>query len=352
MVVGEEEQNPDYSQAGDSPEPIVWEVQVAQTGERLDRVLALQLPGYSRSRLQRWIALGAVRVDGRLRMPKARVHLGSLIEVVPQPNEAQQAFVPDDIALDIRYEDDDLLCVNKPAGLVTHPGHGNWRGTLMNGLLFHRPTCASLPRAGIVHRLDKDTSGLMVVAKTAAAMLSLVGQLAARQVDRRYLALVEGTLDSDQIVEAPIGRDPKDPLKMAVVTTGAGREAATLISPIASVNGATLVQCKLATGRTHQIRVHLRSLGYPLLGDTTYGSKKNTVSTEPIIRRQALHAWRLAFNHPRNGQIVQVQSEPEADFLSACVALGLQHSWEKVCNEPFVPNLSANLITMLQARST
>jgi 23S rRNA pseudouridine1911/1915/1917 synthase len=178
-----------------------------------------------------------------------------------------------------------------------------------------------------------------------------VGQLAAREVDRRYLALVEGTLVSDQIVEAPIGRDPKDPVKMAVVATGAGREAATLISPIASVNACTLVQCKLATGRTHQIRVHLRSLGHPLLGDATYGSKKPATEA-PLINRQALHAWRLAFAHPRTGQIVQVQSEPEADFLAACQALGLEHSWEKIRSEPFTPQLTANLVSIMQGRSS
>jgi 23S rRNA pseudouridine1911/1915/1917 synthase len=214
----------------------------------------------------------------------------------------------------------------------------------MNGLLFHRPVCAQLPRAGIVHRLDKDTSGLMVVAKSEMAMHSLVQQLGLREVDRRYLALVHAQLHKPVIIDAPIGRDPRDPLKMAVVAEGLGKVAATLVVPIAFANGVTLVQCKLATGRTHQIRVHMRSIGHPLVGDTTYGAVRSGAA--PVsIQRQALHAWRLAFAHPRHKQIVSHQSMPEADFMVACQELGLERALLAYAKKFFVPNLSANLVT-------
>jgi 23S rRNA pseudouridine1911/1915/1917 synthase len=301
--------------------PLQWTVDDASDGMRLDRALALALPQYSRSRLQRWIELGAVQVDGALQPPKTKLHYGSVLQVQPQPTEAQQAFMPDDIALDVRYEDEDLLCLHKPAGVVTHPGHGNWRGTLMNGLLFHRASCAQLPRAGIVHRLDKDTSGLMVVAKTERAMNRLVAALAARTVERRYLALVHGRFTKEQVFTGAIARDPRDPTKMAVSTSQVAKQALTTVRPVAQGEGASLVECQLGTGRTHQIRVHLSHAGLHLLGDSVYRAPRPL----PVagLERQALHAWHLAFVHPTSAQRIVTRASPPIDMHQACEALGM-----------------------------
>jgi len=287
-------------------------------GQRIDRFVAAALDGVSRTRIQRWIALGAVTIDGVAVLPSRRLRALESIEVRPLPTEAERAFEPDDVPLAIVHEDADLMVIDKPAGLVTHPAPGNWRGTLMNGLLHARPASAGLPRAGIVHRLDKDTSGLMMVARSERAFERLTAALAARAVHRRYLAVVEGVPPALMTIDAPIGRDPRDRLRMAVVPAGRGRPSVTHVARIdAGVRVAT-VECRLETGRTHQIRVHLASRGHPLVGDLTYGGR-----ARGEFRRQALHAWRLELTHPVSGAPLAFDSPLPADLCALLDRLGL-----------------------------
>ena len=286
---------------------------------RLDQVLARLLPEYSRSRLQEWIAQEQVKVDGAAATIKQKMWGGEAIEVNPQSLPAEQPYLAEDIALDIVYEDDSILIINKPAGLVVHPGSGNWEGTLLNALLHHAPQLAEIPRAGIVHRLDKDTSGLLVVAKTLTAQTALVRQLQARTVQREYYALVYGELLRAGRVDAPMGRHPTQRTKMAVVADG--KPATTHYSvaerfPATSAGsgqGCTLLRCKLETGRTHQIRVHLSSIRHPLVGDSIYikGAQKCPPHLRPILAafpRQALHAAQLGLEHPVTGEWLEWQA--------------------------------------------
>jgi len=233
---------------------------------------------------------------------------GETIELVPPPQPEALAHGAEAIPLMVVHEDNALLVVNKPAGLVVHPGSGNWGGTLLNALLHHAPALAGIPRAGIVHRLDKDTSGLLVVAKTLAAQADLVRQLQARSVKREYLAVVHGRVARDGRIEAPIGRHPVKRTRMAV--TARGRPAATHYQVLERYANATLLACRLETGRTHQIRVHLSALGHPLVGDPAYG-KRNSVIAFP---RQALHAERLALVHPQTRKEMHWKAEPPADM--------------------------------------
>jgi len=262
---------------------------------RLDQALARLLPEHSRSRLAAWMKQGKVSVDDTAADAKRKVWGGERVvfDVVILPAEtAQQAEA---IPLSLIYEDDDILVVDKPAGLVVHPGSGNWQGTLLNALLHHAPQLGGIPRAGIVHRLDKDTSGLLVVAKTLEGQTDLVRQLQARTVKRHYLALAHGSVARDGVVDAPIGRHPVQRTKMAVV--GGGRAARTHYHVLERFPHATLLECALETGRTHQIRVHLASIAHPLLGDPVYGPRR-AAQVLPAFPRQALHAWRLALVHP------------------------------------------------------
>jgi len=229
------------------------------------------------------------------------------------------------MALDIVYEDAHLLVINKPAGLVVHPAPGNWSGTLLNGLLAHDPQASFMPRAGIVHRLDKDTSGLMVVARQRQTMDQLVGMIAARTVSREYIALAHGGWDGAKTrqVEAPIGRDPRNRLRMAVVDLekNSGKTASTVVSLMGNSEKHCLVKCKLHTGRTHQIRVHMAFLGHPLVSDALYGG-----ALAGDMARQALHACRLAFAHPATGEAMEFKSLPPPDLLRAMDALGLRYN--------------------------
>lgn len=276
-------------------------------GQRVDRFLAAALaatvPGLSRTRLQQWFSLGAVWSDARPLLPATRLGGYETIQVRVLPREADQAFQPDPVALNMVHEDADVLVIDKPAGLVVHPAAGHWRHTLLNGLLHHRPALALLPRAGIVHRLDKDTSGLLVVAASERALASLSAQLADRSMSRRYLALASGRLDSAFTVDAPIGRDPRMRTRMAVVEGPLGKAARTHVLPLREgvLRGApvTLIECRLESGRTHQIRVHLRHVGHPLVGDAIYGGAAD------IVVRQALHAWRLGFEHPSGAGVCE-----------------------------------------------
>ena len=281
---------------------------------RLDAALARLLPEHSRSRLQAWLKDGLILLDGANADAKRKVWGGERIRIAvpPAPTFANAA---EDIALPIVFEDDALIVIAKPAGLVMHPGNGNASGTLMNALLHHAPALAGLPRAGIVHRLDKETSGLLVVAKTLTAQTALVRQLQARTVTRHYLALVHGQVTANGTVDAPLGRHPVQRTKMAVVRQG-GKEARTHYSVKERFARATLLECRLETGRTHQIRVHMASIKHPLVGDPAYGKTKSGNATLDAFPRQALHAFRLALIHPDSGVALAWEAPLPADFAA------------------------------------
>ena len=302
------------------------QVTMAQHGVRLDKALADLVPEFSRSYLQQLLAQGAVGLNAKqVEKASAKVKFGDVLTVEMRPTAQSQSFKPEAMALDVVYEDAHLLVVNKPAGLVVHPAPGNWSGTLLNGLLAHHAGAALVPRAGIVHRLDKDTSGLMVVAKDRSTMDALVALIAQRDVSRRYLALGHQAWVGAQVqkVQAPIGRDPRNRLRMAVVDLAqhAGKLAATDITCWDTKDGYCLVHCKLHTGRTHQIRVHMLSLGHPLVADALYGG-----APAGGMQRQALHAFRLSFVHPVTGQLLELAAQPPADFLHAIEELGLRYN--------------------------
>ena len=298
-------------------------------GERLDKALAASLPDYSRNRLKTWVEAGAVMVDGKVTKARFLLRGGESIKVFPQEMPEQFAFSPEDIPLEVVYEDDSLIVVNKPPGLVVHPAAGNWSGTLLNGLLYRYPELKSLPRAGIVHRLDKDTSGLMVVARTAQAQTALVRQLQDRTVGRRYLAVVWGVAPSQGKVLATVGRDQRDRLKMAAGSPQ-GKPAATLFRRLAKgafqEAAVALLECRLETGRTHQIRVHLESLGFPLLGDPVYRKKTPGPAKSLPFARQALHAFALSLQHPVTEEIINWFRLPPADLLELLPQLGMPES--------------------------
>jgi 23S rRNA pseudouridine1911/1915/1917 synthase len=288
-------------------------------GLRLDQALARMLPEHSRSRLAAWVKDGRVRIEGAAADPKRKVWGGERITVAEEPAHAERAQQAEDIPLDILHEDESILVINKPAGLVVHPGSGNWQGTMLNALLHHAPQLAAVPRAGIVHRLDKDTSGLLVVAMTLAAQTDLVRQLQARTVKRHYLALVHGRVARDGTVDAPIGRHPVQRTKMAVVS--GGRASRTHYHVIERFASATLLECALETGRTHQIRVHMASIGHPLAGDPVYGPRKAGAALLADFPRQALHAWRLALVHPVTRQEMGWEAPLPQDFSRLLAAL-------------------------------
>jgi 23S rRNA pseudouridine1911/1915/1917 synthase len=283
-------------------------------GLRLDQALARLLPGESRTRLARLIDEGHVKVDGETAAPRRKVKSGERLEVTLVPRPGEGGHEAEAIALPVVHEDRDVLVVDKPAGLVVHPGSGNWSGTMLNALLHHVPALKDLPRAGIVHRLDKDTSGLLVIAKNEPAQVSLVRQLQARTVKRTYLALARGKVARDGTVEAPIGRHPVQRTKMAVVV--GGKPAVTHYRVRQRFPAHTLLECDLETGRTHQIRVHLASIGHPLEGDPAYAGRGKA-----IFGRQALHAWKLAFVHPVSGETLRYESPLPADFRALLASL-------------------------------
>jgi 23S rRNA pseudouridine1911/1915/1917 synthase len=282
-------------------------IPTALAGLRLDQALARLLPEESRSRLAKLIGEGHVRVDGKRAAAKLKLKSGEAVEVALAPRVEESAYLPEVRVLDIVYEDDDILVVDKPAGLVVHPGSGNWSGTLLNALLHQAPALARLARAGIVHRLDKDTSGLLVVAKNEPAQIALVRQLQARTVKRTYLALARGKVKGPGTIDAPVGRHPVHRTRMAVVA--GGKPAVTRFRVRKALAAHTLLECDLETGRTHQIRVHLASIGHPLEGDPVYAGRG-----EKQLGRQALHAWKLAFTHPRTGKSVSFESPLPEDF--------------------------------------
>ena len=294
-------------------------------GRRFDAVLAELFPEYSRSRLAEWIKSGDATLDGRTVRPRDSVRGGETVALTVI-EEVQTYSLPQDIALDVLFEDEHCLVINKAAGLVVHPGAGNPDGTLVNALLFRDANLAHLPRAGIVHRLDKDTSGVMVIARTLIAHTALVEQLSARDVHRQYLAVVLGALVSGGTANAPIDRHPRDRIRMAVRDDG--RDAVTHFRLRERFRGHTLLECRLETGRTHQIRVHMHHLKHPIVGDPLYGGplKLPKGATESLVgtlrgfKRQALHAEVLEFVHPVTGEAVRC-SAPMPPDMQALVAV-------------------------------
>lgn len=302
----------------DAAETVELTVPLDLAGMRLDAALAKMLPDYSRSRLSAWIKDGAVAVDGQAASPKHKLIGGEQVRVDVQADAQQLAFTPEPMDLDIVYEDDAVLVLNKPAGLVVHPAAGNWSGTLLNGLLAYCPALAQVPRAGIVHRLDKDTSGLMVVAKTLPAQNHLVKQLQERSVKRIYRAVADGIVPFDGKIDTLIGRDPHNRTKMAVVKFG-GKEAVTHVKVLERYRAHSYIECALETGRTHQIRVHMREARHPLAGDPVYGNPRHPCSAEVKdevrqLARQALHAYRLQFVHPNTGETVAFEARLPEDM--------------------------------------
>lgn len=309
--------------------PRVALVPAALAGERLDKVLAKVFPEFSRSRLQSWTESGRVLLNGAPAKVRQAVPLGARIELTPDFLPEQLAFTPEPVPLEVVYEDDALVVIDKPAGLVVHPAAGNWSGTILNGLLHRYPDAAGLPRAGIVHRLDKETSGLMVIARTLEAQTDLVRQLQARTVKRRYVALVWGAMPREGIIDAPIGRDPRERTRMAVVAGASGKSARTRFRLVDQTvwkqQTVSAIHCDLETGRTHQIRVHCAHVGHPLLGDPVYGSARGRRSSAPLpgaFARQALHAWQLGLVHPGTGRPMRWRAELPADMAELVQALG------------------------------
>lgn len=288
-------------------------------GQRLDQALARMFPEYSRSRLKTWLLSGAITVDGKSPRPRDPVDGGERVEVniVAEKNVAA---APEAIALDVVYEDEALMVINKPAGLVVHPGAGNPRGTLMNGLLNHASELRQLPRAGIIHRLDKNTSGLLLIGKTLETHTALVRLLAEREIGRFYVAVCNGVLTGGGMVDEPIGRHPVDRKRMSIRQDG--RPAVTRYTVLERFRAHTYISVSLETGRTHQIRVHLAHRRHALLGDPTYGGRlalparasDALIDALRSFKRQALHATRLELIHPVSGETLRLEAPPPADF--------------------------------------
>ena len=304
------------------PERRVAVVDASQHGARLDRAVVALAPEFSRNHLQGLIARGHVRLDDAIADTASRkVRAGQRLAVELVATAESRAFRPEAMALAVVYEDEDLLVVDKPAGLVVHPAAGNWQGTLLNGLLARDAAAAMLPRAGIVHRLDKDTSGLLLVGRTLAAVGALSRAIAAREVHRSYVAIAHGAWrDELARIDAPLARDPRSRVRMAIVASGRPAQTDVERVAVAQLDGArfSALRCTLQTGRTHQIRVHLAARGHPLVGDALYGG-----AAALGLRRQALHAARLALAHPRSGTRLEFDAPLPADLAQA---------WERVAN--------------------
>ena len=316
-------------------EAVTCQIPPACAGMRLDQALAELLPAYSRSRLQQWLKAGHLRVNGQIRRPRDPVAGGETISG-ELAMTTETVAIAQDIPLTLCYEDADLLVINKPAGLVAHPAAGNRDGTLVNALLHRCPELAGLPRAGLVHRLDKDTTGLLVVARSLPAHTALVAQLQARTIEREYLAVVNGLPVAGGVVDAPVGRHPVDRQRMAV--TPGGRPAITHYRIVRRFRAHTLLRVKLETGRTHQIRVHMAHVRLPLLGDPVYGGRlrippgaaPRCIESIQQFRRQALHAERLALTHPLRGERLEWRAEvpPDLAELLAALAEDAKHGLE------------------------
>ncbi len=295
-------------------------------GLRLDQALARMFPEYSRSRLKEWLLAGAITVDGGSKRPRDAVGGGEAIMLEPQA-EVEVEARPEPMPLDVVHEDDDVLVVNKPAGLVVHPGAGNTSGTLMNGLLHHAPQLEEVPRAGIVHRIDKETTGLLLVAKNLTAHTALVRQLSERDISREYLAVCTGVLTGGGTIDQPIARHPVDRKRMSVQPDG--KPAVTHYAVLERFRSFTYIRVQLETGRTHQIRVHFAWRRHALVGDPVYGGRLALPkgASEPVVdilrrfKRQALHAARLSFAHPSSGEMLELKAEVPDDFRELLAVL-------------------------------
>lgn len=301
-------------------ELLTVEVPFELAGMRLDAALAELFSEYSRSKLQTWVKAGRVKVDGKELKPREKLEGGEWIELDAEP-EVVITFEPENIALDIIFEDEDILIINKPAGLVVHPAIGNWSGTLLNALLYHAPQLETLPRAGIVHRIDKDTSGLLMIAKTLQAHNSLTEQLQERSIHREYQAITHNRMIAGGTIDEPIGRHPTDRLRYIVRDDG--KEAVTHYRVISRFQRHTHIQCKLETGRTHQIRVHMAHIRFPLVGDPLYSGRFQMPAhcgeeLEKVLRhfkRQALHAAKLGLIHPKTGEYLEWEQPLPEDMV-------------------------------------
>lgn len=304
----------EFDEGSLAPEALEFEMPLSFSSERLDKVLASLLPEHSRSRLQQWISDGWVRVNQQPAKVRQTIRAGDRIWVQAQPSQEESAFSPETLELAIVAATEHYIIVNKAAGMVTHPGAGNWSGTLLNGLLYHFPELGQIPRAGIVHRLDKDTSGLLMVARSEIAQTHLVRQLQERTVGRQYVALAKGHLRGEGLIDAAIGRDRRVAVRMSIDSPIAPKDARTRYRSKAlghwQGHPVSLLECQLETGRTHQIRVHLASLGHPLLGDVLYGGPEWAAA-----ERQMLHAQQLSFIDPLDGT---------EQFFSAPMAADMQ----------------------------
>jgi 23S rRNA pseudouridine1911/1915/1917 synthase len=323
MPLPSAQQAVDYSEGGegDLADPLELEVPAGVAGERLDKILAMLMPTFSRGRIQDWIVRERVWVNRRTATVRLAVYAGDLLTVAPEAAPEQLAFRPEPVDFAVVFENPRVIVVDKHAGLVVHPGSGNWQGTLLNGLLHRYPELAGVPRAGIVHRLDKDTTGLMVVARSLEAQTALVRALQARTVQREYVCLAHGRVPALGMVDEPVGRDPRSPIRMAVVRGAGGKPAVTHWRTEAwgslGAQPVSRVECRLESGRTHQIRVHMRHLGHPLLGDPLYGDPQRAAAgPRDLPARQMLHARRLAFADPADGAPLAFTTPPPADMLA------------------------------------
>lgn len=304
--------------ANQTLEPYYFTIPNTYKGMRIDSVLSDIIPDLSRNRITNWLKNASILVNGQIVKPKTKVEGGEEIYVTPTLNEEELAFTPENIDLNVIYQDEQIIVINKPAGLVVHPGSGNWHGTLLNGLLYHFKELTLIPRAGIVHRLDKDTSGLMVVARTLLAQTKLVKQLQDHSVSRVYRAIVEGHTQENGSIDKNMGRSLKNRIQMSVIDIG-GKEAITHFKTLEYFDDFSYIECRLETGRTHQIRVHMKYSGHPLVGDPLYGTKKtnypqNIVDAIHKLNRQALHAIRLSFIHPKTNDPIGFKVPLAKDF--------------------------------------
>jgi 23S rRNA pseudouridine1911/1915/1917 synthase len=301
-------------------EALITHLDESQAGKRLDVVLAERFPEYSRSRLKSWIEHGQVLVNGSTARPKDKMSGDEEIQLYAQPVESESACEAQDIPLDIVYQDESIIVINKPADFVVHPAAGHYSGTVQNALLHFDPSLKAIPRAGIVHRLDKDTTGLMVVARNLTSHKYLVEQIQQHEVIREYQAVVHGVMTGGGMVDMPVGRHPYDRIKMAV--TENGREAITHYRLLARFREHSHIRVQLETGRTHQIRVHMSYLRHPIVGDPVYagrqripaGASQELVDFIKAFRRQALHAWKLSFTHPQRGNEVSFEAPLPSDM--------------------------------------
>lgn len=337
----------DDAEGGEEVPPlqvIEFDLPVELRGERIDKAIAKVISSYSRSRIQQWIEAGLVYENERQIQSKDHAMGMEHVRISIPPDPQNSAYQAEDLPLEVVFEDADIAMINKPYGLVVHPGSGNWSGTLLNALLHHFPECSEVPRAGIVHRLDKDTSGLLVIAKTLAAQHALVQQLQSRSMERKYIALVWGKTPLSKVIHGAIGRDSKDRLRMSMQASG-GKEATTHVTTLHHASfeekPISLVSCQLDTGRTHQIRVHLESLGHALVNDPIYKNKiphqtalvlKNQLLDNDIqFPGQFLHAGLLGLEHPRTKEQVRFHVDPPIAFVQTLDFLNIPRTlWEKV----------------------